>query len=166
MLRSPHRALEEIALSTGLPAGNPSVHDASSRLTAVMPLPRTKSTTSQAPRFVPKYDERISVPAPRRWRLSDPVEPRTRTVKHVSSLPSQKRFPVASLDLSRGDIALPYGIGRYVSVSTLKAIAGGGRFDRLLKKTPAGWAFVEDAEQIDLTNNRQEFRLGRLTIFS
>ena len=39
-------------------------------------------------------------------------------------------------------------------------------FDQLLKKTPAGWEFVKSDASIDLTDSAQEYRLGRLTIFS
>jgi len=73
---------------------------------------------------------------------------------------------VASIDLSRKEITLPYGIGRFVNAATLKRIAGGQAFDQLLRKTSKGWIFVLDSERIDLTDNAQEFRLGALTIFS
>ena len=84
----------------------------------------------------------------------------------MAELPSQARFPVASIDLSRKDFALPYGIGRFINAATLKVIAGGQRIDRLMRRTPAGWEFVPDHARIDLTKGRDEYRLGRLTIFS
>jgi hypothetical protein len=85
---------------------------------------------------------------------------------HVPPLNTPRRFPVASIDLSRREVGLPYGVPRFVNAATLKAIAGGRPFDRLLKKTRAGWEFVPNDTRIDLTDASQEFRLGRLTIFS
>ena len=81
-------------------------------------------------------------------------------------LKKQERFPVAALDFSKKDVGLPYGVPRRVSARTLKELAGGGRADRLLKKTPAGWEFVEDSTFVDLSDNKVQFKLGRLTIFS
>lgn len=89
-----------------------------------------------------------------------------RRVTRVPPLQAPQRFPVASIDLSRRDVGLPYGIQRYVNAATLKAIAGGRLVDRLLKKTRTGWEFVQNDAMIDLTDGAQEYRLGRLTIFS
>lgn len=97
-----------------------------------------------------------------------PASPRFegRHVTHVPSLRKQTRFPVASIDSSRRDVGLPFGVPRHVNAATLKAIAGGKTFDRLLKKTDVGWEFVENDAMIDLTDGSQEFKLGKLTIFS
>ncbi|HLG56876.1 MAG TPA: hypothetical protein VI485_16175 [Vicinamibacterales bacterium] len=73
---------------------------------------------------------------------------------------------MASIDFSRPDIGLPYGIPRHINAATLKTIAGGRSVDRLLRKTGAGWVFVRDEEMVDLADGSQEYRLGRLTIFS
>ena len=77
-----------------------------------------------------------------------------------------KRFPVAPIDLSRPDVALPFGLPRRVRAATLKSLAGGHATDQLLRKTLSGWEFVEDSSVIDLSDNSVEFRVGRLTIFS
>lgn len=87
-------------------------------------------------------------------------------VTHVPLLRAPERFPVASMDLTRRDVGLPYGVPRYVNAATLKAIAGGRFVDRLLKKIRSGWEFVENDAMIDLSDGAQEYRLGRLTIFS
>lgn len=92
-----------------------------------------------------------------------PGNGRTMAVPRLAAL---RRFPVASIDLSRRDIALPFGVGRYMNAATLKRVAGGRRSDRLLKKTASGWEFMENDAMIDLTDASQEYRLGRLTIFS
>jgi hypothetical protein len=92
--------------------------------------------------------------------------PPPKIVTHVPAIQAPRRFPVASIDLSRPDVALPYGVPRYINAATLKVIAGGHRFDTLLKKTRTGWKFVEDDAMIDLKNSQQEYRLGKLTIFS
>lgn len=87
-------------------------------------------------------------------------------VTQVPGLDPQQRFPISAIDFSRRDVPLPYGIPRHVNAATLKVIAGGRRFDSLLKRTGSGWEFVEDKTVIDLRDGSQEFRLGRLTIFS
>ena len=91
---------------------------------------------------------------------------RSRQVTYVPTLPKQTRFPVASIDFSRRDVGLPFGVPRYVNAATLKTIAGGKKFDRLLRKTGAGWEFVDNDTMIDLTDGSEEFKLGKLTIFS
>lgn len=111
---------------------------------------------------------RVAALSPLRSNLSVPVKVgiRNRRIAHVPALDVPRRFPVSSIDLSRRAVGLPYGVPRYVNAATLKAIAGGRRLDRLLKKTHLGWEFVPNETQIDLTDDSQEFRLGRLTIFS
>ena len=94
------------------------------------------------------------------------VRPSTPLVRRVPELKKPQRFPVAALDFSKKDVGLPYGAPRRITARTLKELAGGGRTDRLLKHTPAGWEFVEDAVLVDLSDNTQQFKLGRLTIFS
>ena len=89
-----------------------------------------------------------------------------RQATHVPTLPKQTGFPVASIDLSRRDVGLPFGVPRYVNAATLKAMASGESFDRLLKMTSAGWVFVANDSMIDLTDGSQEFKVGKLTIFS
>lgn len=111
----------------------------------------------------------LSVLVPRLERgpiLPASVNLGSRQVTRVPPLQAPHRFPVASIDLSRSDVGLPYGIPRYVNAATLKAIAGGRRVDRLLMKTRSGWEFVQNDAVIDLTDGSQEYRLGRLTIFS
>jgi hypothetical protein len=90
----------------------------------------------------------------------------TRLVTQVPILKAPRRFPVASLDLSRKDVALPYGLKRYASAGVVKAIAGGSRFDRLMRKTGDGWEFMADGTRIDLTDGSQEFRVGQVVVFS
>jgi hypothetical protein len=87
-------------------------------------------------------------------------------VKYVPPLEKLRRFPVASIDLSRADVGLPYGTPRRVNAATLKVLAGGQKADSLMKKTQDGWVFVDDDAMIDLADNSLEFKLGRLTIFS
>jgi hypothetical protein len=89
-----------------------------------------------------------------------------RQVKQVPSLAPPPRYPVRALDFSKRDVGLPYGVPRVINAATLKRLAGGQSADRLLKNTRAGWVFVPDADLIDLTDSSQEYRLGRLTIFS
>ena len=89
---------------------------------------------------------------------------RPRSLKRVDELPEERRFPM-TLDLSRQEVRLPFGVPRFVNAATLKAIAG-APFAQLLRKTGSAWAFVADHTTIDLTDSSQEFRLGRLTIFS
>lgn len=92
-------------------------------------------------------------------RHDRPIPPR------IATLPRQRRFPM-TIDFSREDVRLPFGVPRFVNARTLRLMAGGSPFDQLLKKVGPAWEFVEDNTRIDLTNPREEFRLGRLTIFS
>jgi hypothetical protein len=85
---------------------------------------------------------------------------------HVPTLEKQKRFPVASIDFSKKDVGLPYGVPRKVTAGTLKQLAGGSPADQLLKSTRSGWAFVPDSTLIDLTDNSAIYKVAGLTIFS
>ena len=85
---------------------------------------------------------------------------------HVPTLEKQKRFPVASIDFSKKDVGLPYGVPRKVTAATLKQLAGGTLTDQLLKSTRSGWAFVPDSTLIDLTDNSAIYKVAGLTIFS
>jgi hypothetical protein len=97
--------------------------------------------------------------------LPMPVHRPEAGVRRVRTLPEERRFPM-TLDLSRKDVQLPFGVPRFINAATLRAIAGGRRSDQLLKKVGGAWEFVEDDTMIDLTNPREEFRLGRLNILS
>ena len=170
MIRSPHRALEVLRTSPPvLPRRARLPRFSANQLDRAF-APSHRDLEVPVARFMTvRAPESVAVRVPivnRAPARIEHVRPRARTVAHVPPLPAQRRYPVASLDLSRPDVALPYGIGRYVNAATLKAIAGGGLLDRLLKNTPAGWEFVPNHTRIDLQDNAQEFRLGKLTIFS
>ena len=85
--------------------------------------------------------------------------------RQLAVLPQQQRF-LMTLDFSRAEVRLPFGVPRFVNGATLRAMAGGRPLDQLLKKVGDVWEFVEDDTMIDLTNGSEQFRLGRLTIFS
>ncbi len=169
MIRSLRHVLEHLDTSaTVLPQAARPPQFPASRLNLALTSTRRDRNVPVirfAPALLPGLAVRVPIVVPAPIRL-ERVRPRTRVVTHVPSLQAQGRFPVASVDLSRKDAALPFGIGRYVNAATLKAIAGGRRVDQLLKKTPAGWEFVPNDTRIDLQDSTQEFRLGRLTIFS
>ena len=167
MIRSPHRRLAQLDVSPGVMADAPGLvpqrlAGLSSR-TAALEL----ADALQPARRRAAVDLTSAVPLGRRApHVLEPVRPRARRATVVPSLAPLPKFPVASIDLSKKDVTLPYGIGKYTNAATLKIIAGGHRTDQLLRRTRAGWEFVPDGTRIDLTDNRQEFRLGQLTIFS
>ena len=167
MIRSPLRTLAQLDASPAVLA-----RAVKPRNSAPSRLERLSTTTMTGGLAVmPKPATSMDLTAPvlirdRAWAAPEPVRPRVRKATAVVPLPPQQRFPVASLDLSRKDITLPYGVGRFTNAATVKIIAGGRRADRLMKRTTAGWEFVPDDARIDLTDNRQEFRIGQLTIYS
>jgi hypothetical protein len=109
----------------------------------------------------------ISIPATRRARggFPDLILPR-RSMRSVPSLPDQKRFPVGSLDFSRTESRLPFGVPRYVNAATLKRIAGGRPSDTLLRLVGKAWEFVSDQVMVDLDDVKQQFKLGAVQIIS
>lgn len=171
MIRSPHRMLERLEApgTTEQHAVRRSIAS-SRRLESALATVRQRGEMNLASSVVPLVSvSSYSALVPRRGAVPVlPVDVRltTRQVRHVPQLAKPRRFPVASIDLSRADVGLPYGIPRHVNAATLKALAGGRRFDNLLRKTSAGWELVSDDTVIDLSHNSAEFKLGRLTIFS
>jgi hypothetical protein len=169
MFRSPHHALEHLdSTDTRMQAVQSSRFSAGRLDTALRPIRRGGDIIDLTRVVRTVSAQGLSV---RVQTQSGPILPARvnfgqRRVTRVPALQAPRRFPVASIDLSRRDVGLPYGVPRYVNAATLKAIAGGRSFDRLLKKTPAGWEFVNNDTLIDLTDSAQEYRLGRLTIFS
>ena len=170
MFRSPHHALEHLdASGTDLQRSVRSLRFSADRLDHALQPTRGRDIIALT-RFAPTLPAQgLSVLVPSLDRT--PVLPAgvnlgSRRVTHVPPLQTPRRFPVASIDFSRSNVGLPYGVPRYVNAATLKAIAGGRLFDRLLKKTRSGWEFVQNDTLIDLTDGSQEYRLGRLTIFS
>jgi hypothetical protein len=103
-------------------------------------------------------------PAPVIPMLGALVAP-TRPPRRLTALPEPRRVPV-TVDFSRPDVRLPFGVPRFVNAATLRAMAGGRPFDRLLKKIGDAWEFVKDETMIDLLNGTQLFKLGRITIYS
>lgn len=171
MFHSQRQALEHLDSSgTDLQHAVRSPRFAASRLDRALRPTRRGGDVIDLTRFAHMLPaQRLSVLVPTLGRA--PVLPArvslgNRRVTHVPPLQAPQRFPVASIDLSRRDVGLPYGVQRYVNAATLKAIAGGRPVDRLLKKTRSGWEFVQNDAMIDLTDGAQEYRLGRLTIFS
>lgn len=171
MFHSQRQALEHLNSSdTDLKRAVRSPRFAASRLDQALRPTRRGGDVIDFTRFAHTLPaQALSVLVPRLERapiLPARVNLGSRRVTRVPPLQPQQRFPVASIDLSRRDVPLPYGIKRYVNAATLKAIAGGRPVDRLLKKTRSGWEFVQNDVLIDLTDGSQEYRLGRLTIFS
>jgi hypothetical protein len=85
--------------------------------------------------------------------------------RQLAMLPKPQRFPI-TVDFSREEVRLPFGVPRFVNTATLKRMAGGSRFDQLLKKVGTTWEFVADEVMVDLTNQREQYRVGRITILS
>ena|ERR1700683_2485521 len=154
--RQPHALDLEVALDGARLKGRPEV-TALDRLVLRGPIPPTPSLDYVAGLFNPR---RTKAELPAKLRV------RTPSAANVPKLPKQQRFPVASIDLTRPDVALPFGVPPLVSVATLKGLAGGRATDQLLKNTPRGWEFIPDDAMVDLRDRSAEFRLGRLTIFS
>ena len=160
MRRFPTRMLEHVDVSSTEPVR----HVRALRIAA----PRLDEVPAGSRRRVPIADLVRFAGVPQVWAISVPtsIGRDRRGLTPVPRVGARRRLPVASIDLSRRDISLPYGVPRFVNVATLKAIAGGRPTDQLLKKTESGWEFVPNDMRIDVTDGSQEFRLGRLTIFS
>jgi hypothetical protein len=168
MFRSPHQALEHLESITDV---QPALHlprFAANRLDhALQPTQgRNVVDLTRVAHTLPTQELSVRVPPLRAPALPARVNLDHRRVMRVPLLEAPQRFPVASIDLSRSEVGLPYGIPRYVNAATLKVIAGGRWIDSLLKKTRSGWEFVQNDALIDLTDGAQEYRVGRLTIFS
>ena len=89
-----------------------------------------------------------------------------RNVGEVAALPETERFPVASPDNTKADVALPFGVPRHVSAGTLKRLAGGTAADTMLELINGAWDFVSDDARIDLKDRSRVFRVGRALILS
>jgi hypothetical protein len=105
-----------------------------------------------------------------RVRLQLARVPKQRPVNLVNrpihSLPEQQRFPL-TIDFSRKDVRLPFGVPRFVNAATLRTMAGRENgSSRLLKKIGNAWEFVADDSMIDLEDRSVQFRLGQVTILS
>ena len=94
-----------------------------------------------------------------------PSVPRRRS-RPVGALSAQDRFPMATVDFSRPEVLLPYGMPSVVNAATLKTMAGATRRHQLLKQVGKEWTFVPDDTLIDLRDRAQHFKLGTLTILS
>lgn len=161
----PHQKLRRSSfasrpLSDALPQSRSAVH----RLSQALERRPTHSTDVRQ-KLVPVKDLATIAPTPPSVAIPA-VQPRVRQLQRVQRLRKPRRFPVASLDLSRKDIGVPYGAPKLVNAATVKVLAGGRSFDRLLKRTASGWEFMPDHAVVDLSDASQEYRLGRLTIFS
>jgi len=75
------------------------------------------------------------------------------------------RFPI-TIDFSRTEVRLPFGVPQFANAATLRVMAGGRSSDQLMKKVDGVWEFVSDKTMIDLSNSSEHYRLGRLTILS
>jgi len=89
-----------------------------------------------------------------------------RDLGEVAALPEIERFPVASPDNTKTDVALPFGVPRHVSAGTLKRLAGGTAVDTMLELINGAWDFVSDDARIDLKDRSRVFRVGRALILS
>ena len=67
---------------------------------------------------------------------------------------------------SRIGIELPFGMPRFVNAQTLKAMLGASRSDRLFRKAGAGWIVCPDSFRIDVMDQREVFRLGKIQVLS
>jgi hypothetical protein len=85
--------------------------------------------------------------------------------RQLAMLHDERRFPV-TVDLSREEVRLPFGVPRYVNAATLKTMVGARSLDQLFKKVGDAWEFVDNNVMIDLTDRTEQFRVGRVTIFS
>jgi len=105
--------------------------------------------------------------APSAVALVRPLKPSRPS--RVEVLPQQDRYVVRGRDLQRQEVLLPFGLPKAtskVSAATLKRLVGGSRRDQLLRKSGESWVFVDNRQIIDLNDETQVFRVGRLQILS
>ena len=138
-----------------------SPHNDHMSLVPAIRLVPTRTIGSLRPVPACRQDGRQPAPIPMLGALVAP----TQAPRRLTALPEQRRVPV-TVDFSRPDVRLPFGVPRFVNAATLRAMAGGRPFDRLLKKVEDAWKFVKDETMIDLFNGTQLFKLGRITIYS
>jgi hypothetical protein len=66
----------------------------------------------------------------------------------------------------RFEVDLPFGMPRFITASTLKALLGAGISEVLLQKCGPRWKICSNAQRIDLQDGSQTFRLGQIEIRS
>ena len=112
-------------------------------------------------------------------RLSLEVKQETTSQRHVLTVPKPKRFRInraegyvsraydeARLrDTGKQEITLPFFASPLIGASELKFLFGWPK-GVLLKQEGARWRIVEDAEQVDLRDRTQSYRLGPIEVYS
>jgi hypothetical protein len=132
---------------------------------ALVPAPprRVVMRSSLAEPAMPTRTAPAAVGPPRLRRLR-PSRP-----TRVKVLPQQDKYVIHGRDLQRQEVLLPFGVPKATSkitAATLKRLVGGGWRDQLLRQVDETWVFVDPEEVIDLGDETQIFRLGRLQILS
>ncbi len=64
------------------------------------------------------------------------------------------------------EIELPPGTPRYVNAATLLRLLGGGKSDRLLRRTDDAWTFCDKSLTVDLLDTTTEYRVGPVAVYS
>jgi hypothetical protein len=64
------------------------------------------------------------------------------------------------------DLKLPLGVSRFVTVATLRMMLKTDRAELFLKKSGASWEICPDTMRVDLTDDKAEYRVGSIQVYS
>ena len=100
-----------------------------------------------------------------------PARTRKSESARLQPLPKPGKYPVRLTDgpLSEFDteVTIPFGFPRFITVLTLKQLAGAEQNDSVFRQMATGtWEFVGEDDVIDLADRSQAYRIGRLTVYS
>jgi hypothetical protein len=113
------------------------------------------SAPAQLVRSRPPLKTRLEKLQPKTWTLP-------RATGTVSPINGTSNIQTAGSE----SLKLPYGMPRMVNVATLKLMLKADPQELVLKRVGERWEPCEDSHRVDLEDDKVEFRIGAVQVFS
>lgn len=128
-------------------------------------VPMRKTSEAQLTRRDPAAPKLARSLPPRAAKIQT-LESRTLEVPRVRGSMSRAAGTSEIETIGTHDLKLPLGASRFVTVATLRIMLKTDRSELFLKKSGANWEICPDTMRVDLTDEKAEYRVGSIQVYS
>jgi hypothetical protein len=129
-------------------------------------VPMRRTSEARLMRREAAADPKLARSLPQRASKMQRLESRTLAVPRVRGSMSRAAGNSELETIGIEDLKLPLGVSRFVTVATLRMMLKTDRSELFLKKSGASWEICPDTMRVDLTDDKAEYRVGSIQVYS
>jgi len=129
-------------------------------------VPMRSTSEVRLLRREPGAGPKLARSLPKRASKMQRLESRTLAVPRVRGSMSRAAGNTELETVGMEDLKLPLGVSRFVTVATLRVMLKTDRSELFLKKSGASWEICPDTMRVDITDDKAEYRVGSIQVYS